>query len=609
MFNSLNYFLDTSACSIPISTGQNSTDLTGMRTGKALIAQSDGQLLELVGALFVPGLSRNLISMTQLVQKSAVITRVGQLVRIVIDGTITFDCKNNKNIMEIQGEIGPVSKEASALVTTTHFLSTSAFEAWHNRLGHAGLARLQSFLPGVKMVKLTSCDSCMKGKVSRVPFKGHFDKADHPLAVVHADLVGPITPSTNSGKHYFITLVDQHTGFISVTLLHRKSDATEAILEFKAFFENQTEHKMKKLITDGGGKFCNNTLSTVLKSHGIQHNVSPPYTPQHNGLAERANKTIINMARCMLVHSGLAKEWWGEAVRTAALTTNCLPTLSKSEFSPLEQMFKKVPNIGFFRPFGCKTWVVKPPKKRTSKFDSIAWDAILLGYSNDYSCYRVIKTENMEITDTKHAHFDESSFPSLHALNPSPDLFPHLSLPDFSASSSLPFDDDEELAQSPAYGQDDFIRESTTPSPPEGEVGRERAPSEHEDEVMNEGGDVDNGQSDEQQQPQSRRLILCLGPHPSRVDSLINPNNIIACRTRGAAAFLVTTTEPANHAQAMGCDDRDQWRKAEEVEIANMISHNMWEEIPLQPHHHTIPSTWAYKKKLGADNQVVEFKA
>ncbi|PLW30388.1 hypothetical protein PCASD_21275 [Puccinia coronata f. sp. avenae] len=606
MFNSLDFFLDTSTCSIPISTGRNSSNLTAIWTGKALIAQSNGKVLELKDALFVPGLSRNLISMTQLVKKSAVITCMNQLVWIVIDDTITFDCKDSNHIMEIQGEIGPVSREASALVTTTHSLSTLAFETWHNRLRHAGFARLQSVLPSVKLVKSATCNSCMKGKVSRVPFKGRFDRADHPLAVVHADLVGPITPSTNSGKRYFITLVDQYTGFISVTLLHRKSDAMEAILEFKAFYENQTEQRMKKLITDGGGEFCNNTLSDVLKSHGIQHNVPPPYTPQHNGLAECANKTIINMSRCMLVQSRLAKEWWGEAVRTAALTTNCLPTLRKSEFSPLKQMFKKVPNIGFFRPFGCKVWMVKPPEKRTSKFDPIAWDAIMLGYSNDYSCYQVIKTENMEITDTKHTYFDESIFPSLHALKPSPDLFPHSRLPKFSSLSTLPFDNDDELKQPPTS---EFVCKSTTPSPPEDEVGCGRAPSIHEDEVMGEGTNSDSDTPADQQPLPSRQLVLRLGPHPTRINSSINPCNIVSCCTRAAIAFSVTSTEPASHAQAMGSDNWDQWKKAEEVKIANMISHNVWEEIPLQPHHHTIPSTWAYKKKLGADNQVVEFKA
>jgi hypothetical protein len=80
----------------------------------------------------------------------------------------------------------------------------------------------------------------MKGKLSGLPFRGHFDPTLHPLHTVHANLVGPITPATNSGCCYFLTLVDQHTGYISITLLKKKSCATKAILDFKIFFEKQT---------------------------------------------------------------------------------------------------------------------------------------------------------------------------------------------------------------------------------------------------------------------------------------------------------------------------------------------------------------------------------
>jgi hypothetical protein len=333
-------------------------------------------------------------------------------------------------------------------------------------------------------------------------------------------------------KHYFITLVDQHTGFISVTLLHCKSNATEAILDFKTFYENPTKRKMKKLITDGGGEFCNNTLSDTLKSCGIQHNIAPPYTPQHNGIAERANKTIINMARCMLVQSRLAKEWWGEAVCTATLTTNFLPSLSKSEFSPLEQLFKKVPNYSLFCPFGCKTWVVKPPEKRTSKFDSIAWDAVFIGYSNDYSCYRVVKANSMEITNTKHAYFDESSFPTLRALHPSPDLFPHSCLPNFSSSSSLPFDDDDNDPPLSSVWEDEAHLESTTPSWHEDEVMCKRSPCEQEEQVVDgEDNNPDSLDEDQVARP-PRQLVLRLGPHPTRIYSSINADNILSKRCK-----------------------------------------------------------------------------
>ncbi|PLW49428.1 hypothetical protein PCASD_02020 [Puccinia coronata f. sp. avenae] len=285
---------------------------------------------------------------------------------------------------------------------------------------------------------------------------------------------------------------------------------------------------MKKLITDGGGEFCNNTLSDVLKTCGIQHNVAPPYTPQHNGIAERANKTIINMACCMMVQSRLAKEWWGEAVRTAALTTNCLPSLIKTMTTPATEC---------------------------------------------------------------------------------PDLFPHSRLPDFSSSSSLPFEDDDNDGSFSSVQADESHLESTTPSRRKDEVTSKRS-LEQEDEDMDTDGDADRLVDDEDPlPPPTRRLVLCLGPHPTRIDSSINSDNILSCRTRNVVAFSVTSTKPSNHARAMACDDCEQWKKAEEVEIANMISHNVWEVIPLQPHHHTIPSTWAYKKKLGADNQVVEYKA
>jgi hypothetical protein len=164
----------------------------------------------------------------------------------------------------------------------------------------------------------------------------------------------------------------------------------------------------------------------------------------------------------------------------------------------------------------------------------------------------------MEIANTKHTYFNESSFPSLHALNPGPDSFPHLHLPDFSSLPSLPFNVDDELAQPPTCGQDKPVCESTTSSPPEGELGCKRAPSAHEDEVMNEGTSTNSSMSDDQQRPPSRQLVLRLCPHPTCIDSSFSLENVISHCTRAAAAFLVTSTEPASHAQAMDCNDWEQ---------------------------------------------------
>jgi transposase InsO family protein len=122
----------------------------------------------------------------------------------------------------------------------------------------------------------------MKGKMTKLPFNGRFQPAQAAFEVVHGDL---ICPATNSGSCYFLTLIDQYTSFIHATLLHKKSGAMAAILEFKTKYEKQTGKQIKKIVTNGGGKFCNRELGNILKQEEIIHTVSPPYTPQHNGFA------------------------------------------------------------------------------------------------------------------------------------------------------------------------------------------------------------------------------------------------------------------------------------------------------------------------------------
>ena len=89
----------------------------------------------------------------------------------------------------------------------------------------------------------------MLDKLTRKSLKAHFNTTLSPLEVVHGDLVGPILPFSRSVARYFLTLVDQHTGYISVTVMKEKSNATKAIEQFEAFHKTQTSHRIKKMIT------------------------------------------------------------------------------------------------------------------------------------------------------------------------------------------------------------------------------------------------------------------------------------------------------------------------------------------------------------------------
>jgi hypothetical protein len=229
----------------------------------------------------------------------------------------------------------------------------------------------------------------------------------------------------------------------------------------------------------------------------------------------------------------------------------------------------------------------------------VSWDGIVIGYSNDYSAYKVIRLPDKSIIETKHAYFDESIFPAMGALNPSMDYFPHSGLPDFESTALLPFQEEDTIS----------FQEEEEPL------------LEQEGEQMDLDEDEDQGRGvtpvveDETPPHESatsvpRQRLIIHGPrHPTLINSSINSNNVLWYSRRPAVSFTTHTVEPRNHLQALNSNNKEEWVKAEQREIDNMLSHNVWTKIPARPNVVTIPSTWAYKKKLGVKNEVIEFKA
>jgi transposase InsO family protein len=399
MINDAAMFVSRTPVNIGVVTGNRArgNELVATARGTAILRFDDGNILELADALYVPSLARNLVSLVQLMHRRVSVDGSDGRYLVKIDEQHPFQVVTNNFIFKIEG-VRQVEASPQANTTLAQGASgpeLSEFERWHIRLGHASRARIQSILKdSISLGKSVTCQACMMGKLTRLPYSSHFKPATHPLQVVHGDLVGPITPATNGGARYFLTLVDQYSGHISTKILKLKSNALEAIKVYIAYVERQTGCKVKKLVTDGGGEFVNKALTEVLTQAGIQHNVSPPYTPQHNGFAERANRTIIEMTRTLMMQANMAPEWWGEAVTAATATTNCLPSLSKSKASPIELMFKSSPNIGIFRPFGCRAWIIKPNQNRATKFGSLSWEGVHLGYENDLSTYKLLRLDD-----------------------------------------------------------------------------------------------------------------------------------------------------------------------------------------------------------------------
>jgi len=167
-----------------------------------------------------------------------------------------------------------------------------------------------------------------------------------------SNVCGPFEDHTIGGNRYFVSFVDEHSRKLWVYLIKHKDEVFDVFKKFKTLVENQSEKKIKILRTYGGGKYTSRMFEEFCVNHGIDHEVTAPYTPQDNGIAERRNKSILDMARCMLKQRSMPNSLWGEAVTTVVYVLNMCPTKRLKNKVPEEVWSGKKPYVNHLRVFG-----------------------------------------------------------------------------------------------------------------------------------------------------------------------------------------------------------------------------------------------------------------
>lgn len=122
-------------------------------------------------------------------------------------------------------------------------------------------------------------------------------------------------------------------------------------------------------------------FNDFLEEERIKRQLSVEYCPQQNGVAERANRTLVEMARCMLLQSGVPNSLWPEAINTAYIRNRC-PTKILENSTPIEDWSTEKPYVGFMRIFGSKVIALEKKQSR-GKFEPKRKKYILVGYSQE----------------------------------------------------------------------------------------------------------------------------------------------------------------------------------------------------------------------------------
>ena len=127
---------------------------------------------------------------------------------------------------------------------------------------------------------------------------------------------------------------------------------------------NVTGKRIKILRCDNGGEYTSRIFDDYLKSKGIQRQFSVPRTPEKNGVSERMNRTIQEMARSMIHGAGLSDIYWAEAVLTAVIIRNRSPKKAVQRMTPYECFYRKKPDVSNFKVFGCTAYAHISKEKR-----------------------------------------------------------------------------------------------------------------------------------------------------------------------------------------------------------------------------------------------------
>ena len=187
-------------------------------------------------------------------------------------------------------------------------------------------------------------DNGLKGKQTKIQFsKGQATRATKVLEIIRSNVCGTMRAKSLSGNSYFVTFIDNKSRYTAIYFMERKDQVFDIYLEYEAMVENLTSEKIECLRTDNGGEYLSIAFNEHLKRKGIKRQLTVPGTPQQNGVAERANRTLQEIARSILCTANLPDIFWAaEAVLTAVILKNRSPTVAVKDGIDYEKTFSPV---------------------------------------------------------------------------------------------------------------------------------------------------------------------------------------------------------------------------------------------------------------------------
>jgi hypothetical protein len=395
--------------------------------GDLSLALLDGFVLRLSDVLFVPSLHRNLISVSKLDDDGlACHFGDGKCKLLFHNKCVGLAFRQDKlyllSISENVNAISIVNETNSSSMNVNRKRKNHQHDSsklWHCRLGHISRGRIErlvktEILPPLELSELDQCIDCIKGKYVK-KIKKNAKRSAGTLEIIHTDICGPFPVKSVDGYDSFITFIDDYSRFGYIYPIRERSEGLEKFKIFKAEVENQHNKKIKIVRSDRGGEYYGRhtpygqvpgPFGKFLQENGIVAQYSMPGEPQQNGVAERRNRTLMDMVRSMISYSTLPISLWMEALKTAIHILNRVPSKSVPK-TPYELWTGKAPSLNHLRVWGCPA-EAKVFNPNLGKLDPKTVSCHFIGYPERSKGYRFYCPDRQtKFVETRHAEFLE----------------------------------------------------------------------------------------------------------------------------------------------------------------------------------------------------------
>ena len=564
--------------------------------------------VEFTRVLHVPALRNNLLSVLYLTKYKGIDVHISGIKMDFYDQkSWLFNATINDD------DIGYLNGSTVDIMESVQLASTLPLDLslWHKRLGHHNYADIQKMISKqmVDGLVLDSkaepdpiCEPCLAGKMHANPFPSSEHRATEVLELIHSD-VHQIGVTSHGGYKYWVSFIDDCSRFKALYPMKKKSDTFSCFKRFKAWAENLTGKKIKRLRDDKGGEYMSNEFQNFLDECGIAREHTVRNRPQQNGVAERANRLFAERIVALLEESGLSRKYWAECLAALIHVLNRCPTSAVEGKTSYEVWYKKKPSVGHLRVWGCLAYVHIQKDKR-AKLGSHMEKCIFIGYPDGYKGWKFYNPETNKVIICERADFDERYTYEGQLLIPkeSTDLEPRPLIPDTEYDALSDDIATEFEVQEPGHAVEQPVDDSDVEDEPVNDQPlRDLTPA----------IDVEEEQEDNRPiaQRRSRRDVRPPGEWwkirtPVTFDSDSEEDDDME------EAFVCTgTPDPKTYKEATQSEDAEQWNTAMLAEFNWHLENGTWTVVKLPEGQKAIGSKWVYKKKYNADGTLERYKA